>query len=106
MGHIERLAMLGLQCFGQEPEVCDPEHQTHAGQKPEDALPACMYKKPAAHDGSDGWGYAKVDRHLAHHLLRARWGKHVADDRTRHHNACARRQALQCPERYELADAL
>ena len=62
-----------------------------------------MHIEPAAHDGSDGGCHAKVDRDLAHDLLRLRGRKHVADDRARHHNACARGQALQCAKHHKLA---
>ena len=65
-----------------------------------------MHIQPSTNNGRHCRRHTKVDGDLAHHLLRLRRGKHVADDRARHHNACAGRQSLQCPKQHQLLHSL
>ena len=70
MPDMEGLAVVCMQCFGQQPCIGHPQQHAHTGQEPEDAVPARMHVKPPPHNGCHGWRHAKVDGHLAHDLLR------------------------------------
>ena len=100
--HLEGLTLRRVQRLGQQLVVGEPQEEAHAGEEPEDAVPARVHVQPASDDGRDGRGHAEVDRDLRHHPLRIGRREHVADDGARDHDPCAGRQALQGTKEHEL----
>lgn len=103
---MEGLALLYVQGLGQQPEIGGPQGDPHQGEKPEDAVPSRVDKKPPADDGGDRRSHSKIDGDLAHYLLGLGRRKHIADHRARDHNARSGGQALQRAEENQLPDRL
>jgi hypothetical protein len=103
---VEGLPLAGVQTLGQPARVDRDQQHTHAGQDPEDRVPAQVHEQEPAHHRRNGRGHAEEDRDLRHHPLRITGREHVADDGARNHDARARRHALQRPEPHQRADGL
>ena len=106
VAHMKGLALLHMEGLWQQPEVGSPQGNAYQGQEPENAVPTRVDKQPATNDGCNRRSHPKVDGHLAHDLLGLCRGKHVADHRTRDHDACPRGQTLQRAEKDQLANRL
>ena len=102
--HLERLALFGVQRFGQPPRRDDEEGRADRRQKPEHGMPAGVHEQKAPHQRRHGRRHAEEDGHLRHHALRLVRRVHVADDRARHHHAGTDREALQGAKEDQLPD--